>query len=139
MVKSSRVWRWRLAAEAFPSVKADIVMIPPGRDKCSLVAHTNHQFESEHAAVEAERPIKVSHFQVHMTNAYTRTDRLVARFWIVRRGHCSDVQFEFGSQEANSNGLCIWSEKKRDLQHTGFVLVVFLVLDDEEENEDVYD
>jgi hypothetical protein len=29
--------------------------------------------------------------------------------------------------------------KKRDLQHTGFVLVVFLVLDDEEENEDVYD
>src|SRR6516164_4053958 len=91
MVKSSRVWRRRLAAEAFPSVKADMVMISTGRDKCSLVAHTNHQFESENIAVEAERPIKVSYFQVHVTNAYTRTDWLSRILWIVRCGHCSDV------------------------------------------------
>src|SRR5215469_11927377 len=59
VVKSGRARRWRRAAETFPSVKTDVVMITSGRDERGFAAVAGCKFEAKHVAIEPKRPLKV--------------------------------------------------------------------------------
>src|SRR6476620_1133700 len=75
MEQAGRAPRRRRSAAAFPSVEADMVVIPAGRNEGRFRAVTLHQFEAEHAAIEAERAIEIGDLQVHMADPDAGLDR----------------------------------------------------------------
>ena len=43
--------RWR-TAKTFPSVKTDVMMIIPGRNKRGITTEANHSLESQHPTIK---------------------------------------------------------------------------------------
>src|SRR3954452_20671953 len=62
-----------------------MVMIAPGRDERRLGPVPLHQRETEHAAVEGERPVEVGHLQVNVPDPRAGIDRPI-RLTLVRHG-----------------------------------------------------
>ena len=59
-----------------PSIQADVMMIPASRHKCRLPPVSLRQLESEHAAIERERPLQIGDLQMDMAYARAGIDRL---------------------------------------------------------------
>ncbi len=72
MIEAGRAGRWRASAFAFPGVQSDVMVVAAGRQKCRLAPVSLREFEAEHVPVKRERPIKVGHLQMDMTDAHVR-------------------------------------------------------------------
>src|SRR5690606_37912976 len=59
----SRSWG---SALALPSIKDDMMLVPPCGNKCSLVAIQLSKLKAQKIHVESERFLQVGHFQVHV-------------------------------------------------------------------------
>lgn len=57
------------AAEAFPGVQADVMMIAARRDEGRLRAEALHQREAEHAAIERQRTLQIRDLEMDMADA----------------------------------------------------------------------
>lgn len=64
----------RVAAEAFPRVETDVVVIAAGGDEGGLGAVALGEFETEHAAVEIECALQVGDLQMDVADAGTGGD-----------------------------------------------------------------
>ena len=73
--KPGRALSRRRTALALPRIQTDVMMISARTDECGLRAEALHQLEAEHAAIELERAIKISHLQVNMADVNARVDR----------------------------------------------------------------
>ena len=50
------------------------MMVAAGGDECRLLAKSLRQFETEHAAIERQRPIEIGNLQMNVPNANARID-----------------------------------------------------------------
>jgi hypothetical protein len=53
MIKTSRSRWWRGTLSAFPSIKTDVMMIAPGRNKSGFLAETGDEFEPKYPTVKS--------------------------------------------------------------------------------------
>ncbi len=58
-----------MAASAFPSVEADVMVIAPGRNERRARTQALHHFEAEHPAVKPERAIEIGDLEMDMPDA----------------------------------------------------------------------
>jgi hypothetical protein len=63
------------SASTLPRIQRNVVMISASREEGSLRAPPLRDFESEHAAVERERPFEIGHLQVNVTDSDGRINR----------------------------------------------------------------
>ena len=68
VIEPGRAWRRRRAAGALPGVETDVVMVAAGGNERRLGAVALGELETQHAAIESERPIEVGHLEVDMTD-----------------------------------------------------------------------
>ena len=73
MVKAGGAGGGRRAAEALPGVEPDMVVIAAGGDEGRARPAGGHR-ETQHAAIEIERPLQVGDLQVDMADAHPRID-----------------------------------------------------------------
>ena len=66
--------RRRGPVEALPGVEPDVVVIAARRDEGRLRAVALDQLEPEYAAIEGQRPIKVGHLQVDVSDPHAGID-----------------------------------------------------------------
>src|SRR6202035_258234 len=74
MKEARRPGRRRRAAKTFPSVQADLVMVPAGREEGRAAAEPLRQLEPEHVPIERDRPFEIRHPQVDMADADGRVN-----------------------------------------------------------------
>src|SRR5256884_9644583 len=67
------LWWWRRVT-ALPSVKSDMMMITARGNKRRFFAVSLCQLKSENAAVKIERPLQISHLQMHMPDVHAWVD-----------------------------------------------------------------
>jgi len=82
MVQSRRSACWGRAGGAFPSVKADVMMITARGEERGLMAEALGHFEAQDIAVEANGSLQVSHLQVHVTDSRFGVDGLSWGVWL---------------------------------------------------------
>jgi len=58
-----------MAAFAFPGVQPDMVVIAASRNERRAGAHSLHDLEAKHAAIESQRAIEIGHLEMNMPNA----------------------------------------------------------------------
>jgi hypothetical protein len=75
VIESGRTRRRSLAAEAFPGVQADVMVIPTRSQKSRAIADALRNSEAEDIAIKCERTLKIRHLQVDMTDTGLRVDR----------------------------------------------------------------
>jgi hypothetical protein len=76
VVESRAARRGRGAAEAFPCIQSDMMMVSPRRDKSGGIPVALCDFESEHFTIEVKCPVEIRNFQVDMSNRDLRIDRV---------------------------------------------------------------
>jgi hypothetical protein len=69
MKQAGAIRRRRGAAKTFPGIEADVVVIAARRNERSLLTISLGQFETENAAIEAERALEVGDLQVDVAEA----------------------------------------------------------------------
>src|SRR5688572_30022255 len=75
MKQAGAIRRRRRPAETFPDVETDMVVVAARRNKRSLLTISLGQFETENAAIEAERALEVGDLQVDVADANAGIDR----------------------------------------------------------------
>jgi hypothetical protein len=65
----------RRAAQAFPCIQGNVMVITTGGEECSLVAYTLHQFKAKNVPVKSDSAFKISNLQVHVPHSYLRINR----------------------------------------------------------------
>jgi uncharacterized protein YwlG (UPF0340 family) len=73
MVKAGGALRRRRAAQAFPGVEAEMVVVAAGRDEGGTGAG-GRDLKTQHAAIEIERPLQIGDLQVDMANPHPGID-----------------------------------------------------------------
>lgn len=65
---------WRAAAEAFPGVEADVVVVSARGEKRGGGAEALHDFKAEDIAVETDRAFQIRHLEVDVADADAGVD-----------------------------------------------------------------
>src|SRR5260370_26455178 len=76
MVETGAAARRRRTATALPGIEADMVVIAAGRNEGCLAATALGQRESEHAAVEGQRPVEIRDLEVDVAYPDGSIDRM---------------------------------------------------------------
>ncbi len=84
MIESRVAARRGSSALAFPRIQSDVVVITTRADERCGVPHTLHQLKTQHTAIEFQRAIQVRNFQMDVTNADSRINRLRTLFRLFR-------------------------------------------------------
>src|SRR4029453_15263819 len=71
--------RWRPIA-AFPGIEPNVMMITARGNKRCFFAKALCELEPKNAAVKIERPLQISHLQMHMPDVHARTDCFLAHY-----------------------------------------------------------
>ena len=74
VIEARRAGRRRRAAETFPSIDGDVVMISAGGEKRCARTEALHRLQAEHAAVEVQSAFDVGDFEVDVADADLRID-----------------------------------------------------------------
>src|SRR5215213_7307796 len=61
VIEPGRPRRWRGSTLALPGIEPDVVVIPTGREKRSLVTEAGDELETETASIEVDGTIEISH------------------------------------------------------------------------------
>ncbi len=73
MVKAGGAGGGRRAAAALPGVQADMMVVAAGRDEGRARPAGGHR-ETQHAAIEIERPLQVGDLEMDVADAHPRVD-----------------------------------------------------------------
>ncbi len=60
----------RIAAETFPRVEADVMVVAAGGEECGGVAHALHDLQAEHAGVELDGAFEVGDLEMDVADAH---------------------------------------------------------------------
>src|SRR3984957_6698377 len=76
----------RVAAETFPRVEADVMVVAAGGEECGGVAHALHDLQTEHAGIELDGALEVADLEVDVADADAWVGDVGLRGLIVVRG-----------------------------------------------------
>ena len=69
MIQARRCFRCRGLPQAMPGIQANMMVVTTCGKERRLVSVALSELESEHIAIERKCPIKISHFQMNMSDA----------------------------------------------------------------------
>ncbi len=89
VIQAGRARGRRIAARALPRIETNVVVIPPGTQKRRARPPRDH-IETQHAAVERDRPIEISDFEVYVPDVNPRIDAFGHTSMIPQTGTCRE-------------------------------------------------